>query len=81
MMLLGVHPGWRQAGTSAALVAELVSRGIRLGVTAGELSLVHEDNRAVRHLIEACGGVRTKTFRVFRKELQPPRGDRSGVAG
>jgi hypothetical protein len=39
----------------------------RIGLTGGELSLVHESNRAIRRVIEACGGVRTKTFRGYGK--------------
>ena len=69
LMLLGVEPCWKASGAGAALVAELVDRGKRLGLAGGELSLVHESNRAVRRLIIACGGTRTKTFRVYGKML------------
>jgi GNAT superfamily N-acetyltransferase len=71
MMLLGVRPAWRAVGVAPALVAEIVAQGIRLGLTGGELSLVHEGNRAARHIITASGGVRTKTFRVYLKRLLP----------
>jgi GNAT superfamily N-acetyltransferase len=73
MMMLGVRPAWRAAGVAAALVAEMVASGSRLGLTGGELSLVHEGNRAVRHVIAAAGGVRTKTFRIYRKTLEAGR--------
>jgi|GEM_PF-4164520 len=44
--------------------------------TRGELSLVHESNRAVRHVIEACGGTPIKTFRVYEKQLDRRLGPR-----
>jgi GNAT superfamily N-acetyltransferase len=69
LMLLGVRPAWRAAGVAAALVVEIVAGSTRLGLTGGELSLVHEDNRPVRHIIAAAGGLRTKTFRIYRKVL------------
>lgn len=69
MMLLGVRPQWRASGAAPALVAAIVARSARLGLSGGELSLVHEENRPVRHIITAAGGVRTKTFRVYRKAL------------
>jgi hypothetical protein len=77
MMLLGVRSAWRVCGVAPALVAEIVSRCDLLGLAGGELSLVHEDNRAARRLIVACGGVPTKTFRVYHKQLLSGRSDYS----
>jgi hypothetical protein len=75
MMLLGVLPQFTARGVAACLAAEIAAAAVRLGFQGGELSLVHESNRAIRHVIEACGGVCTKTFRVYAKELG------GGVAG
>ena len=75
LMLLGVLPEFTARGVAACLAAEIGAAAFRLGFEGGELSLVHESNRAIRHVIEACGGVPTKTFRVFAKELE------NGVAG
>jgi hypothetical protein len=69
MMLLGVRIAWRSGGAAPALVAEMVAQAARLGLSGGELSLVHESNRAVRRIISAMGGVSSKTFRVYRKAI------------
>lgn len=69
LMLLGVLPSFTARGVAAALAAEMVAAAARLGFAGGELSLVHESNHAIRHVIEACGGVPAKTFRVYQKEL------------
>jgi GNAT superfamily N-acetyltransferase len=68
-MLLGVLPTFAARGIAVALLAELIASARRLGIGGGELSLVHEDNRAVRHLIASFGNIRTKTFRVYEKVL------------
>jgi GNAT superfamily N-acetyltransferase len=75
MMLLGVRPEFTARGVAACLAGEIAAAAVRLGFHGGELSLVHEGNRAIRHVIEACGGAQTKTFRVYTKELE------GGVAG
>jgi GNAT superfamily N-acetyltransferase len=67
LMLLGVLPEFTARGVAAALAAEVAAAAARLGFSGGELSLVHESNRAVRHVIEACGGTPAKTFRVYQK--------------
>jgi GNAT superfamily N-acetyltransferase len=69
MMLLGVLPEFTARGIAACLAAEMAASAERIGLTGGELSLVHESNRAIRRVIEACGGVRTKTFRVYGKAV------------
>ena len=61
----------------------------RLGIRRAELSLVHGDNRRVRHVIEAFGGKVVKTYRLYEKVIatsapasggrQPP--DRSTGSG
>lgn len=69
MMLLGVLPEFTARGIAASLAAEIAAAAVHLGFEGGELSLVHQANRAIRHVIEACGGVPMKTFRVYAKEL------------
>jgi hypothetical protein len=70
MMLLGVRPQFTARGVAACLAAEIGAAAVRVGFQGGELSLVHEANRAIKHVIEACGGVPTKTFRVYAKQLE-----------
>jgi hypothetical protein len=55
------------AGIAALLAHEagLVAR--RRGIRGCELSLVHGENQRVRHVIEAFGGDRCKTYRLFEK--------------
>jgi hypothetical protein len=70
MMLLGVRPEFTARGVAASLAAEIGAAAVRLDFQGGELSLVHEANRAIRHVIEICGGVPTKTFRLYAKQLE-----------
>jgi GNAT superfamily N-acetyltransferase len=70
-ILLGVLPEARGAGVAALLAHEAAATGRRLGVAGGELSLVHGENRQVRHVIEAFGGQRYKTYRLFEKSIGP----------
>ena len=46
-----------------------VQRGIALGLTRGELSWTLEDNELVNAGIEAAGGRRYKTYRLYEKSL------------
>jgi GNAT superfamily N-acetyltransferase len=68
-MLLAVAPGWTGRGIALALVTELAAAAGRLGLTGGELALVHADNRAARHVIEVMGGAPVRTYRLYQKDL------------
>lgn len=69
MLLLGVVPEARRLGIYPLLIAESQQRGIALGLTRGELSWTLEDNELVNAGIEAAGGRRYKTYRLYEKSL------------
>lgn len=68
-MLLAVAPIATGRGIALALVTGLAAAGCRLGLSGGELALVHEGNGAARHVIEAMGGKPVRTYRLYQKEI------------
>ncbi len=69
-LLIGVRPEYAGRGVGVLIAHEMVRAGIRLGIRHGELSLVQASNIGVRHVIDAFGGRRIKTYRLFRKSLK-----------
>jgi GNAT superfamily N-acetyltransferase len=70
-LLLGVLPNATGAGIAPLLAHAAADAARRLGIRRAELSLVHDDNRRVRHVIEAFGGKRCKTYRLYEKAIAP----------
>ena len=70
VLLLGVVPDERRMGLYPLLIAELHRRGLARGYRRGELSWTLEDNDAVNAGIEAVGGRRHKTYRLYEKPLR-----------
>jgi GNAT superfamily N-acetyltransferase len=66
-LLLGVLPEATGAGVAPLLAHHAAEAARRLGIRRAELSLVHADNRRVRHVIEAFGGKVVKTYRLYEK--------------
>ncbi len=54
------------------LVDKIRSEGVKLGITEGEYSWILEDNRPMRHILEAFGARIYKTYRIYEKRLAPP---------
>ena len=69
LLLLGVLPELRHTGLYPLLIAESHRRGVARGYRRGELSWTLEDNHAINAGIEAVGGRRYKTYRVYEKSL------------
>src|SRR4030043_636865 len=69
VMLLGVKAEYRKRGIEAILYTELFLRGLALGYTRGELSWILEDNHLMQKGIDALGGKRYKTYRIFQSPL------------
>jgi hypothetical protein len=69
LLLLGVLPDVRRIGLYPLLMAENHRRGIERGYRRGELSWTLEDNDAVNAGIEAVGGRRSKTYRLYEKPV------------
>ncbi len=69
VMLLGVKKEYRKRGVETLLYLELFQRGMAIGYTWGEMSWILEDNHLMQKGIEALGGVRYKTYRIFETNL------------
>jgi GNAT superfamily N-acetyltransferase len=65
IIALGVVEEYRTAGVAAGFYSELFRRGTRLGYRSAELSWVLEDNTLMNRSIEALGGRRYKTYRIY----------------
>jgi hypothetical protein len=69
LALLGVLPEVRRIGLYPLLIFESYRRGVARGYTRGELSWTLEDNDLINAGIEAAGGRRYKTYRLYEKPL------------
>jgi hypothetical protein len=69
LLLLGVVPEARRIGLYPLLIAEIHRRAVARGYQCGELSWTLEDNDLVNAGIEAAGGRRYKTYRLYDKPL------------
>ena len=69
VLLLGVLPAYRRLGLYPLLVAELHRRAVVRGYLEAELSWTLEDNDLINVGIEASGGRRDKTYRIYEKRL------------
>jgi GNAT superfamily N-acetyltransferase len=64
-----VTPEFRKKGVSYAIYYNVFSNGVRKGYKTGDGSTIGEDNLQMRNDIESFGGIKNKTYRVFKKEL------------
>ena len=69
MLMLGVLPKVRRIGLYPLLIAEARARGVRAGLTRAEVGWTLEDNVSINAGIEAAGGRRYKTYRVYEKRI------------
>lgn len=69
VLLMGVVPEARRIGLYPLLIHEAHRRFVARGYTRAELSWTLEDNDAVNAGIEAAGGRRYKTYRLYEKPL------------
>jgi hypothetical protein len=69
LLLLGVMPAVRRMGLYPLLIFESHRRAVARGYTRGELSWTLEDNELIHAGIEAAGGRRYKTYRLYEKPL------------
>ncbi len=69
MLLLGVLPKVQRLGIYPLLIAESHARGARRGYSSGEVGWTLEDNTLINAGIEAAGGRRSKTYRLYEKPL------------
>lgn len=69
LVMLGVLPEYRHRGMEMLLIYEIVKRAAANGIVEGECGWTLEDNHGINSAIEAAGGVRNKTYRLFQKEV------------
>lgn len=69
MLLLGVLPDARRLGLYPLLMAEARRRAAARGYRRGEVGWTLEDNDLINAGIEAAGGRRVKTYRLYEKPL------------
>jgi len=70
LVMLGVVEEYRRVGLYPLLIAEVYRRAVANGYRRGEASWTLEDNDAINAGIEAAGGRRSKTYRVYDKPLR-----------
>ena len=68
-MLLGVKHAFQKKGVEGLLYAETFKRGIKKGYFRAECSWILENNLLMQHGIEAMGGKRYKTYRIYEMPL------------
>jgi len=65
VMLLGVKQAFRNKGVEVLLYIETYRRGPQAGYPQGECSWILETNIPMQHGLEAMGGRRYKTYRIY----------------
>jgi hypothetical protein len=68
-MLLGVKQAFRKKGIEGFLYIETFKRGTQRGYYSAECSWVLESNPLMQHGLEAMGGKRDKTYRIYEAPL------------
>ena len=69
VITLGVKARYRGRGIEAAMLAEGLRTGFKLGFRSVEASWILEDNTAVQRIIELFGGKPYKTYRIYQRPL------------
>ncbi len=69
LIALGIRKEFRKRGIDSVLMLETVRAAKRLGWWGGEVSWTLEDNDMVNRAIEVFGATKSKTYRVFGREL------------
>jgi hypothetical protein len=69
LITLGIKEGYRRQGLDAILYLDTITNARRLGYSGGEISWTLEDNHLVNRAIESMGGVRSKTYRIYRRPI------------
>jgi len=70
VMLLGVKRAFQKKGIEGLLYMETCKKGIAKGYHQAECSWVLENNPAMQHGLEALGGKRYKTYRIYEMAIQ-----------
>lgn len=70
VMLLGIKPDFQKKGVEGLLYVETFRNGIKKGYHRAECSWILEENVLMQHGIEAMGGKRNKTYRIYEIPLK-----------
>jgi GNAT superfamily N-acetyltransferase len=70
LIALGVLPEFRRRGIAEMLILRTFDYGREQRYTGAELSWTLEDNQLINHTIQAVGGTRYKTYRMFEKAIR-----------
>lgn len=69
VITLGMKEKYRNKGLESAMLIEGLKVGMDAGVTESEASWILEDNVAMCRVLEAIGGVRYKTYRIYQRDV------------
>ena len=70
MVVLNVVKEYRRRGIAEMLILHTLDYGKNvLGYTGAELGWTFEDNYPINRTIEAVGGRRYKTYRIYQRDL------------
>ena len=69
VMLLGIEHAFQKKGIEGLLYVETFRKGIAKGYNSAECSWILEENVLMQHGIEAMGGKRYKTYRIYETGL------------
>jgi hypothetical protein len=69
VMLLGIKHAFQKKGVEGLLYIETFRNGTKKGYTSAECSWILEENVLMQHGIEAMGGKRYKTYRIYEMPL------------
>jgi len=69
VMLLGVKLAFQRKGIESLLYVESVKKGVEKGYLSAECSWILETNPLMQHGMEAMGGKRYKTYRLYEMNL------------
>jgi hypothetical protein len=68
-MLLGIKQAFQKKGVEGLLYSETFKREIEKGYQHAECSWILQDNLLIQNAIEAAGGKRYKTYRIYKTPL------------
>ncbi len=69
LVVMGIKDGYRRRGIDSVLFVETFRGAEKLGWRGAEIGWTLDDNTLINRAIESMGGEKTKTYRVYGKEL------------
>jgi GNAT superfamily N-acetyltransferase len=69
VIVLCVHPDYRASGAAVLLIHSLHQRGKEGGYKKAELSVIMENNKPMRDVLEKSGFTPVKVYRLYRQDI------------